>query len=111
MRIGIVSDTHNRLEKVAEALRLLEAARVELILHCGDIEDVDVVWRFPAHTHFVFGNCDADRDNLRQAVADTGATLHEPFGALDLPVGKIAFTHGDNHRLLRELENSGEYDY
>src|SRR6185437_15881668 len=37
MRIGVVSDTHDRVEVIADAIRLLVDQRVELILHCGDI--------------------------------------------------------------------------
>jgi putative phosphoesterase len=82
-----------------------------LILHCGDIEDADTVWLFPAHSHFVFGNCDSDREVLRQAVADIGGVLYEPFGSLELDGKRIAFLHGDDTRLFRDLEQNGRYDY
>jgi hypothetical protein len=111
MRIAILSDTHSRYYPVETALRLLEREAVDLILHCGDIEDGEAVKLFPAKTHFVFGNCDHDRDELRQAMAETGATLHEPYGSLELPGGKVAFLHGDDRRLMQDVENSGYYDY
>jgi putative phosphoesterase len=59
MRIAVLSDTHNRYATVERALGLLEGRGVELLIHCGDIEDTDVVELFPSNTHFVFGNCDA----------------------------------------------------
>src|SRR5438105_1214608 len=111
MKIGILSDTHSRYATVEKALQLLDERDVELILHCGDIEDTETVWLFPGKTHFVFGNCDTDRASLRQAIHGIGATLHEPFGHLELPGSKIAFLHGDDHRLLREVEHSGDFDY
>ena len=62
MRIGIVSDTHDRSEAIADAVRLLAEQQVELILHCGDIESLDTIQLFkPVPTHFVFGNWDRDR--------------------------------------------------
>jgi putative phosphoesterase len=111
MRIAVLSDTHGRYATVEAALELIQAERVDLILHCGDIDDADTVWLFPPNTHFVFGNCDHDRTALRQAIHGIGATLHEPYGKLDLPEGKVAFVHGDIPTLFRDLEQGGDYDY
>src|ERR671935_1129587 len=112
MRIGIVSDTHSHYRTVAVALRLLREQRVECVLHCGDIADGETVRLFQGlPTHFVYGNCDWDRDELRAAIQETGAMLHEPFGSLELGGRKIAWTHGDDKRLFRNLENSGLYDF
>jgi uncharacterized protein len=111
MRIAVVSDTHSRYATVEAALKLIEERRVERILHCGDIEDADTVWLFPGTTHFVFGNCDSERQSIRQAIYGVGATLHEPFGNLIADEANIAFTHGDDKRLFRQLEESDKYDY
>jgi putative phosphoesterase len=111
MRIAIISDTHSRYATVEAAVKLIEERRPDLILHCGDIEDAETVWLFPGYTHFVFGNCDTERASLRQAVYGIGGTLHEPFGQLELEGVTIAFLHGDDGDLLRELEASGKYDY
>lgn len=111
MRIAVLSDTHSRYSTVEAALALIEERQIDLILHCGDIDDAETVWLFPGNTHFVFGNCDIDRAALRQAMHGIGATLHEPLGSLDLPGGKVAFVHGDVKQLLDTVEHSGEYDF
>jgi putative phosphoesterase len=111
MRIAVLSDTHSRYATVEAALDLIKAERVDLILHCGDIDDADTVWLFPPNTHFVFGNCDHDRTALGQAIHGIGATLHEPYGSLDLPGGKVAFVHGDIPSLFHHLEEGGVHDY
>src|SRR5213080_3236887 len=112
MKIGIVSDTHNRYQTVAKALELLRQRNVEMILHCGDIEDGEMVQMFQGlPTHFVFGNCDSDRDELRHTMEACGLTLHEPFGHLELEGRKIAWIHSDDRRLFRDLEQSGQFDY
>lgn len=112
MRIGIVSDTHSRHATVEKVVALLREHRVDLVLHCGDIEDGDTVRQFSGlPTHFVLGNCDADGPELRRAFEETGATLHEHFGHLELEGPKVAWIHGDNHRLMRDVERSGRFDY
>jgi putative phosphoesterase len=112
MQIGILSDTHSRYQTVEKALQFLQERKVNVVLHCGDIEDAETVWLFHGFTaHFVFGNCDTERASLRQAIHGIGETLHEPFGHLELNGVKIGFLHGDDHRLLRDLENSGHFDF
>jgi len=112
MHIGIVSDTHSHYVMVETVVKLLRQRRVYCVLHCGDIEDADTVWLFEnLTTHFVFGNCDTERASLRQAIYATGAMLHEPFGSLELEKHKIAWMHGDDKRLLQDIENSGHFDY
>jgi uncharacterized protein len=111
MRIAILSDTHSRAHAVEQALALIQPHNVELILHCGDIEDDDVVPLFPANTHFVYGNCDHDRAGIRRAVEKLGATLHEPFGHLELAGKSIAFLHGDDSYLMRDLIQAAAFDY
>ncbi len=111
MRIAILSDTHSKQSTVRAALD--EAARrgVELILHCGDIADDDTARLFPAHTIFVFGNCDYMRDDIERAITETGAVLQQPFGHCEHGGKLIGFVHGDDHQLLRDLEHSDAFDY
>jgi putative phosphoesterase len=112
MRIGILSDSHGRLDNVTRALALLHKRAITTVLHCGDIDDVSTVELFRVTTaHFVFGNCDSDRPSLRAAIADIGATLHEPFGHLELEGCKIAFLHGDDSVLMQDVEHSGHFDF
>lgn len=112
MLIGVVSDTHGRCDTVTRALNLLQQQGVELIVHCGDIDDTATVRLFAGMpTHFVFGNCDFDRGNLALAMEEIGATLHEPFGELELAGRKVGFIHSDNKRLFHELQQRGGLDY
>jgi putative phosphoesterase len=112
MRIGIVSDTHGNRLMVNLALAELRQRGITTVLHCGDIDDPETVELFRAFTtHFVFGNCDYDKDALRAAMDATGATLHDHFGNLELEGVKLAFTHGDDKHLMRDVERSGYYDF
>jgi putative phosphoesterase len=112
MRIGVVSDTHDRTEAVAEAVRLLLDQRVELILHCGDIETPETVAAFAAvPTHFVYGNWDKDRAKLGAAIRGIGGTAHDSFGALELAGKRIAWVHSHERHQLYQLEHCDYFDY
>jgi putative phosphoesterase len=112
MKIAIISDTHNKVARTRVALAEAQRRGVAVVLHCGDIENAGVVELFAGlNAHFVFGNCDHDRAGLRRTMDTAGVTLHENFGHLELAGKKIAFVHGDDGGLLRDLENSGAYDF
>jgi len=112
MRIGIISDTHDRSEAVAEAVRLFAEQRVELILHCGDIESVETVHLFkPVPTHFVFGNWDKDRTRLSAAIRGIGGYVNDSFGAIEMAGKRIAWVHSHERHLLYQLEHCDTFDY
>jgi putative phosphoesterase len=112
MKIAIVSDTHSRHATAELAVAEIKKRGVKTVLHCGDIEDPDMVRLFAGlDAHFVFGNCDYYVEDLRQAMAETGATLHEHWGQLELGGRKIAFLHGHDRTLMQEVEDSGHFDY
>jgi putative phosphoesterase len=112
MRIGVVSDTHDRAEVIADAIRLLQEQHVELILHCGDIETPETARLFkPIPTHFVFGNWDKERAKLAAAIKDAGGTYYESFGAIELAGKRLAWVHSHERHQLRQLEHSDFFDY
>jgi putative phosphoesterase len=112
MQIAVLSDTHSRYQTVEGVLSQLQARGINQVIHCGDIEDAETVWLFHGFTaHFVFGNCDCDRVSLRQAIHGIGETLHEPFGQVEVNGARIAFLHGDDKKLMQQVEKSGRFDY
>jgi hypothetical protein len=112
MKIAILSDTHSQLARTSKALDIVRQGNVDLVLHCGDIEDAVAVRLFEGFpVHFVFGNCDWDKKSMREAMADIGATCHENYGHVECEGKQLAFVHGHETELLRDLEQSGAYDY
>jgi len=112
MKLGVLSDSHGRVDTVTNALAEFRSRGVELVIHCGDIDNAETVRAFAGWTcHFVFGNCDGDRAGIRRAVEAIGGTMHEPFGHLELAGKQIAWLHGDDARLKHDLEMSEHYDY
>jgi uncharacterized protein len=112
MRIGVISDTHDQFETVRAAVKLLTELEVELVLHCGDIQSPDAVRLFePLRTHFVFGNWDGRTAALLDAMEDVGATHHPDFGHLYLAGKDVGWVHSHKKGQLREMEQSGLFDF
>jgi uncharacterized protein len=111
MRLGVVSDSHGHVELVRPALRMLESLEVDVVLHCGDIGSAAVVNLFTAWpTHFVFGNCDGDRQGLAAAIEAIGQTCHGEFGELEIEGKRIALLHSDDQRRFKQTLSSGDWD-
>jgi uncharacterized protein len=111
MRLGVVSDSHGHVELTRPAIRMLESFEVDQVLHCGDIGSAAVVELFAAWpTHFVFGNCDGDRQGLAAAIAAAGQTCHGEFGELELAGKRIALLHSHDGGRFHQALHSGKWD-
>ena len=107
MRIGILSDTHDQVERTSRAVRRWSPQGAEVLIHCGDLTGPDVVYEcagLPAY--FVFGNNDFDEAGLRRAMAGIGAVCLGAVGEIELGGKRIAVTHGDSAREIRRLAGS-----
>jgi uncharacterized protein len=104
MLIGILSDTHDQVERTRSAVKLLIAEGASVLIHCGDLTSPEVVHECSlAPCYFVFGNCDEDRQALRQAISTIGGTCLERGGLITLAGQRIAVTHGDSEQELVRL--------
>ncbi|MBC7785168.1 MAG: YfcE family phosphodiesterase [Burkholderiales bacterium] len=109
MKIGILSDTHSEYANTVAAVRLLQSAGAEQLIHCGDVGDtriLDVLVGLP--TAFVFGNNDYDHAGLRDYAGILGINCLNSYGVLTLAGKRIAITHGDDHQLLSRLRRAGQ---
>lgn len=112
MKIGVLSDTHGKLEITASAIHLLLERGAELILHCGDIDSVDTVRLFRSvQTHFAFGNWDHSLTKLKKAIGEIGGEYHDGPGLIELAGKRIGWLHGHVQGERRKLESSGELDF
>jgi putative phosphoesterase len=112
MKIGILSDTHDNVAAIADAMREFSARGVELLIHCGDIQSPETVQHFASiPTHFVLGNCDWHAEAVAPAMEETGAKLYQPFGELELAGVKIGWIHSHDMKLFMDLEFSDHFDF
>ncbi len=105
MRIGIISDTHNQLARTEAAVLLLRAEGSEVLIHCGDMTDTEVVAACGVlPSYFVLGNNDDDNvPALRRAIEDVGGVYLGWGGDVTLAGKRIAVVHGHMHSDVRRL--------
>ena len=110
MRIGILSDTHNQIERASRAARRLVDEGAEVLIHCGDITTPDVVYECAlVPSYFVFGNNDDDEAGLRLAMELVNAVCLGYSGEIELGGKRIAVTHGDSAKAMRKLAEKGPH--
>lgn len=96
MRIGILSDSHNHLERTRAAVRILVEAGAETLIHCGDLATPEIVVACAVRPfYFVFGNHDgASAPHLEAAARAAGATCLGWGGVIELAGKRIGVIHG-----------------
>lgn len=112
-RIGLIADTHDRLQAIDMAVERLNNEDVDLVLHAGDYIAPFSVLRFKplrAKLIGVFGNNDGDHDLLRRRFDEINAQMLGKFADLNIGGLRVALLHGEDEALLRALINSNYYD-
>lgn len=113
MRIGIISDTHDRLELIDNIVRRLNEEKLDLVLHAGDYIAPFVVERFrPLNMKMigVLGNNDAERTLLTEKFKQIDKQITGKFAEIIADGLKIALLHGEEDLLLNSIIKTGYYD-
>jgi putative phosphoesterase len=111
MKLLILSDIHDNIWKLDEALERGKGAEVLLCL--GDLCSPFVVPRlakgFEGPIHIVYGNNDGDRYRItNNARKEKSVTLHGEFADLDLGGLRVALVHFDD--IGRAIAGNPAYD-
>jgi len=110
--IGILSDTHDKLDNMIAAMKLLRDGGAEFFIHCGDVggeKIIDQLAGLPAA--LVWGNNDWNRTDLTRYAEALSIAVFENFGELELGGKKFAVTHGDDLKLVRKILDEQKHDY
>jgi uncharacterized protein len=105
VRIGVVSDTHNQLRNVRRIVELFNTARVDRVVHTGDIthaRTLEVFRDLEAPLVGVFGNNDVEREALETVAADAGMRLEPPPLSISWAGQRLLVMH-DPHFLREEM--------
>ncbi|UCG33198.1 MAG: metallophosphoesterase family protein, partial [Phycisphaerales bacterium] len=68
MRIGVISDTHDRLPLIDRALAVLRERGAEVLIHPGDVVAPFAAERirlWPGPLYITYGNNDGERSGLK----------------------------------------------
>jgi len=114
MQLGVLSDTHDNVTAVENAVDVFDDAGVDAIVHCGDYVAPPVVQYFEGfELHGVLGNNDGELDGLEAGFRELGrgSRLHGRFAELDFDGRRFAVLHGESMDDVHARARSGEYDY
>jgi putative phosphoesterase len=95
-RLGVISDTHDNLDKVRSAVALFNQLGIDQVIHCGDVVAQFVLAelsRLKMPVAGVFGNCDGDRAALLQRARQFGFTWQDAPFSLDVDGRRLVVTH------------------
>jgi uncharacterized protein len=97
MRVGLMSDSHDRVPAIAEFIKQFQALGIGLVLHAGDFCAPFALDPFEdAHMSMqgVFGKNDADQESLRaRAGRAIGLELFESPHSFDIGGKRILLVH------------------
>ena len=111
MRLGLLSDSHGRVEITRRAVEALASRSCNLLIHLGDIGDEAVIDELIGHdARIVFGNCDWNIQGLTRHAECMGIKVEHPMGLVTIDGKRIAFTHGHlAHLVTQGLSQGVEY--
>jgi uncharacterized protein len=111
MLIGIISDSHDHVPHVQQAVRHFRDQEVDLVLHAGDYCSPFMIPHFEGlPLKGIFGNNDGDKYLLMQKFREIEADLEGDFMELMLDGTFIAVYHGTYPSITGALRECGRYD-
>ena len=102
MKVCIVSDSHDRADALARAVREAKAAGAEAVIHCGDLIGAQTVKPALAEglpMHLIHGNNLGDTQALHRQSRTSGGLLqyHGPDARLELGGRRVFVVHYDDY--------------
>ena len=112
MKIGIITDTHDRQQTLAKATDVFVEHNVDYILHAGDITSpatAEVLAKIDrARLIAVFGNCDTDKVSLENIIRRHDGEIHR--GVCRRRIGEKTLIMAHDPRALGDAATTGDYD-
>uniref|UniRef100_A0A7V5XZP9 Phosphoesterase n=1 Tax=candidate division WOR-3 bacterium TaxID=2052148 RepID=A0A7V5XZP9_UNCW3 len=108
MLLGIISDTHDYLEKVKKAIKIFNQYNLIGVIHCGDFvapftlkEFINLKTKF----YGVFGNCDGEKEGLLRVAKENNFILCEPPLEFVFNNKKFLIFHKLKEEAIENIEN------
>ena len=98
MLLAVISDTHDNIAHLRQALEIIRARECQMIIHCGDFVAPFMLAELEAAeipVHGVFGNNDGDQYLLTKhsLTIHKNITLHGLLGKIKADGRSIVFIH------------------
>ena len=112
MRIGVISDTHDKVASAEQALSYFKDNEIELVVHCGDWKSVQYASLFATMAHDfqlpvvgVLGNNDLDIDEFIKLsdLSDTSFGIYAGVHEMTIDSRRIVVYHGHHKPTLHKL--------
>ena len=102
MKICVVSDSHDRAEALAQAVREAKAQGAEAVIHCGDLigaQSLKLAITIGLPIHLIHGNNAGDPTALHNLVQASEGLLkyHGPDARIELAGRRIFVVHYDHY--------------
>jgi putative phosphoesterase len=111
MKIGLISDTHDNIQNIQNAVSLFNDKHVSFVIHAGDIVSPEAVEAFTGMKLIgVLGNNDLEINRLTNAFDKIGGQLKGELCEMEQDDLIFAIYHGTNSRRKESLIQSGRYD-
>jgi len=110
MKIGIISDSHDRIESTNRAIDLIKEKEAEVLIHCGDFCApfmMAELAKFGKEVHCVFGNTD-DRFMTPRKAESLGIKFHGDLAELEFDDRKVLVNHYPEN--AQAYASTGRYD-
>ena len=108
MLLGILSDSHGRVDATRAAVNALRQRGASTLIHLGDICGESVLDELIGHNaRIVFGNCDWEIHGLTRYAEVVGIHVDHPIGTIQIDGTVVAFTHGHLANLMDQALASG----
>ncbi|HTL30153.1 MAG TPA: metallophosphoesterase family protein [Tepidisphaeraceae bacterium] len=112
MLVGLLSDTHDRLNAMIAGMNALQQAAAEIFIHCGDVGSEQIFDQLAGtNSIFVWGNNDWDRTDLARYAQALSIRNGDTFAEVPLDGKLAAVTHGDDAKIIRRVLEGQKHDY
>ncbi len=111
MIVGILSDSHGKIEAVRAAVWVLRRNGAQRLFHCGDVGGIDVLGEMlETPTRFVWGNMDRPDGAAYTYCETVGLPWPVPPVTVEMVGKRIALCHG-HEPFCRSLIENEQFDY
>lgn len=111
MKIGVISDSHDRIENLRKAIEIMEKEGVAELIHCGDFTApfmLKELEKFPGNVHCVFGNINDEYRSTKVAENSENLNLYGKDFEIEINDKNIGAVHFP--KMARFMALSGEFD-